>query len=144
MKTVSKFLVGLLVLGGMFTATSAHAQSYVCYNRDNINKEGTEEKATLVALFTFDGSYAHLKVVKNTKDVPNNWKLVGGRTYQLANRSDFNDNYFFTADSYTSIFFKRYNYGDSELHVGWDVTAIPATKDEPAYGTNGALKCWKQ
>ncbi len=139
-------IFSITLVASLFMSLAAHASNYVCFNKNNYNPAGTEESASLKAVLSLEGDKAVLKVLMNTDTAPANWKLNANKTYSLNLKSIYNPDYayFVSSDGRLDISIRKLDLGSSSFQVNWDITAIPATRDEVAYGTNSRLMCWEQ
>lgn len=135
----------------LLLSLAAQAEStyhYTCYNRT----ARTLEDAYLVADVTLSPFQVVVTILKNTDESPVNWKLNQGETLQflplteVPARRELNYYYaYYTTKnkvgSPVEISFHKHDAGMSTLGLAWNIEAIPATKDEVAYGTSGSLIC---
>lgn len=135
----------------LLLSLAAQAEStyhYTCYNRT----ARTLEDAYLVADVTLSPFQVVVTILKNTDESPVNWKLNQGETLQFLPLTEvparrelsYYYAYYTTKNKVgrpVEISFRKYDAGISTLGLAWNIEAIPATKDEVAYGTSGSLIC---
>ena len=147
-------LIGLTLVTSSF---AGETYKYECYSTHYGTYEWDPANAYLKAQFTISEEKASIKVDynKSTSMTPKNWRLNAGETIVLkpltqsmvpAWRKLDTDTYsYFTGknigNAIVEINVKKYYIGSNEITFEYNIEAIPATKDDPASGTNAFLIC---